>query len=81
MVYNDINGCGVRDNILQSFESIYTPDQFPIASAAGLKIELREKKKARKGMDLPLFSPSSSFRGLPRRLLASCHYNKLHHTR
>ena len=41
MVNSDINGCGVRANILQNFESILL--QFPTASAAGG----RSKNRAR----------------------------------
>ena len=64
--------------ILNPFYSSFL--QLPL-QAAGAKIERGEKKRARKGMGPPLFSPSPSFRRLSRRLLASYYYNKLHHTR
>ena len=78
MVNSDLNGCGVRGNMLQNFESILF--QFPIACGAGgrRKNRARGEEESTKGdgsssfLSFPFLSTSASQAKLPI-ITTNCH--------
>ena len=78
MVNSDINGCGVRGDILQNFESILF--QFPIACGEGSrrKNRARGEEESTKGdgsssfLSFPFLSTSASEAKLPI-ITTNCH--------